>query len=445
PIVGRQQQDSGQFQFADLPTSLGTVSGTIELSEAPTFPPSPGRHYYAFRGIPYVAPPVGDLRWEAPQELSGPLSGGRLDATHFRAVCPQFDPDTDQVVGDEDCLYLNVYTPFLPGESQERLPVLVFLHGGSYMRGSANSHGAQRLMREDIIVVTVGYRLGALGFLSTGESTIPGNYGLLDQVAALQWVQRHIQEFGGEPSRVTLGGFASGASATHLHTLSPLSRGLFQSAIMMSGAGNCVWSVAHDPYEAAMDLAYDLECSTWSYAAMRECLMGKSYRQLIQAQAKEHKFVLWPMLYRPIVDKYLRDNPFLPEPLHVLMASPPPVPMPLLLGGSSYDGLIFALNSIIFSEAPGSPSQIYEEATHYTLRSMWPNVTADPAVADVVAEVLKTYYYSPQAKDNINTLLDEMTQAFTDMFFTSCIWDAAAHMAASSRAPVYTYVMGYHE
>nr|XP_027207548.1 esterase E4-like [Penaeus vannamei] len=429
-----------EFQMVDLPTSLGVITGAQEFTEQPTSPPTTGRPYFAFRGIPFAQAPTGRLRWEDPEELGeAPWPGGRLDATQHRPFCPQYDYDANQVVGDEDCLFLNVFTPFLPGHARERLPVLVFLHDGWYLKGAASSLGPQKLLREDVVLVTTNFRLGALGFLSSGDTTLAGNYGALDQVAALRWVQRNIAQFGGDANRVTLGGFGSGASFVHLHMLSPLSRGLFSGAIMMSGAGNCPWSTSQEPWEVTYDLARNLGCSTWPASSMRDCLEEKSPRDILKAQADMHRYVFWPMLFRPSVDGGLREDPFLPGSVGVLMTRPPASPVPLLIGGVPDEGILIALSEssiAIFAEGAGSPSQTYDEAARYVFESLWSNTTEDDVEA--AAAAAEAFYYSAQAKDDLSTLAEEMSEAMTDLCFTSCVWDAASYFAASSRSPVYT-------
>ncbi|XP_047480395.1 esterase E4-like [Penaeus chinensis] len=432
-----------EFQMVDLPTSLGIITGAQEFTEQPTSPPTTGRPYFAFRGIPFAEAPTGRLRWEDPEEVEeAPWPGGRLDATQHRPFCPQYDHDANQVVGDEDCLFLNVYTPFLPGHTRERLPVLVFLHDGWYLKGAASSLGPQKLLREDVVLVTTNFRLGALGFLSTGDTTLAGNYGALDQVAALRWVQRNIAQFGGDPNRVTLGGFGSGASFVHLHMLSPLSKGLFSGAIMMSGAGNCPWSTSQEPWEVTYDLARNLGCSTWPSSSLRDCLEEKSPRDILKAQADMHRYVFWPMLFRPSVDGRLREDPFLPESVESLMTQPPASPVPLLIGGVPDEGILLALTVTIFADGAGSPSQTYDEAVHYVFESLWSNSTEDDVAT--VASAAEAFYYSEQAKDDLSTLAEEMSEAMTDLCFTSCVWDAASYFSASSRSPVYTYLMTHH-
>jgi para-nitrobenzyl esterase len=209
----------------------------------------------AFRGIPFAAPPVGELRWRPPQPPA-PWSGGRAAAA-FGPPCPQIAGD-GTFMGDEDCLYLNVWTP-ANAPALSRLPVLFFIHGGGNVQGSASeqvgegSHvydGAALATDEQVVVVTTNYRLGALGFLTlpalAAESPqgSSGNYGILDQEAALAWVQANIAAFGGDPAQVMVFGESAGAVDTCMVLVSPLAAGLFSSALMESGG--CAAKTAAD-------------------------------------------------------------------------------------------------------------------------------------------------------------------------------------------------------
>jgi para-nitrobenzyl esterase len=201
-----------------------------------------------FRGIPFAAPPVGPLRWRPPQRAQ-PWSEVR-SLTEFGAHCQQalqrrLLPWTEEYMPQnrvsEDCLSLNVWTAHAGGGA--RAPVLVYIHGGAYTGGSGDVlvYDGERLAARGIVVATINYRLGVFGFLAhpslTQESPhhASGNYGLLDQIAALEWVQRNIAAFGGDPANVTVAGQSAGAGAVHLLTASPLARGLFQRAIAQSG------------------------------------------------------------------------------------------------------------------------------------------------------------------------------------------------------------------
>jgi para-nitrobenzyl esterase len=197
----------------------------------------------SFLGIPYAAPPVGPLRWQAPQPGAPWL---KLRATKFANHCPQLPGPYGVASTTEDCLYLNVYAPSNGlGDSSSngaKRPVMVWFHGGSNQVGLSDKFGPAGLVGEDVVVVTVNYRLGVLGFLShpalTAESPnhVSGNYGILDQQAALRWVQRNVANFGGDPGNVTVFGQSAGGLDIHTHLASPLAAGLFQRAIIHSGA-----------------------------------------------------------------------------------------------------------------------------------------------------------------------------------------------------------------
>jgi para-nitrobenzyl esterase len=221
-------------------TKSGAVSGVLN---------SDGR-VSVFKGIPYAAPPVGTLRWKAPQPANS--WKGVLHADHFSKNCMQkqvheFLPWTKEfmLVNDvsEDCLYLNIWTPATT--AAERLPVYVYIYGGGFTSGAGDVsvYDGEHLAEKGLIVVNMNYRLGIFGFLAHSELTAEsphhssGNYAFLDQLAALQWVKENIAAFGGDPDRVTIGGQSAGAISVGLQVVSPLTKGLFRGAITESGSG----------------------------------------------------------------------------------------------------------------------------------------------------------------------------------------------------------------
>jgi para-nitrobenzyl esterase len=198
----------------------------------------------AFLGLPYAAPPVGDLRWKAPEPPA--KWKGERDAAKFGAHCAQGPAFADMIFQDsgpsEDCLFLNVYAP-ADSTEKSKLPVMFWIHGGGYSSGASSEprHNGDFLPTKGVVLVTINYRLGVFGFLATADlakeaNGAAGNYGLLDMVAALEWVKANIKKFGGDPDNVTIFGESAGSFAVSTLMASPAARGLFQKGIGESGA-----------------------------------------------------------------------------------------------------------------------------------------------------------------------------------------------------------------
>jgi para-nitrobenzyl esterase len=269
-----------------------------------------------FRGIPYARPPVGALRWRPP--LPAQIWRGVRDAKHLGHNCIQHQPysDIDPFAAgvSEDCLYLNVWTKSLD-KSATRRPVLVWIHGGGFFAGFGGEerHSGVRLAKKGPVIVTLNYRLGAFGFLAhpafAAESPYhaAGNYGLLDQLAALRWVQRNIARFGGDPSRVTIFGESAGGMSVGSLIASPLAKGLFQRAILESGTGiNIGVGSRADAQKVAMQFAESLHVrGSGAEAAQR--LRALNPDKVLAASlhlGPEGQPAFWP-----VVDGYVLPRP----------------------------------------------------------------------------------------------------------------------------------------
>lgn len=281
-----------------LTTALGKVRGTYLTS-------SSGRIFYAFRGIPYAKPPVGDLRFKAPQPID--QWNGILNATQDGPMCPQ--PTIEPKDVSEDCLFLNIYSHALSTEKngEVRTPVIVYLHPGGFYSLSGQSKnfaGPKYLMDRNIVLVTLNYRLGSLGFLSTGTPEAPGNAGFKDQVMALKWVKLHIARFGGDPNSITLLGYSAGAVSATLHMVSPMSRHLFHKAIIMSGSSTAQGPVVSDQLHLAKRQARLLNCTDESIREMMDCLSTVSFLSKTKQQYKisliERRNRLWKYFGRHV-------------------------------------------------------------------------------------------------------------------------------------------------
>ncbi|MFD7159364.1 carboxylesterase/lipase family protein [Kribbella sp. NPDC059898] len=225
----------------------------------------------AFRGIPYAAAPTGNLRWRAPQ---APASWrGVRDATTYAPGCPQAPGIAPPGTLSEDCLYLNVSTAAL--HTPAKRPVIVWIHGGGLTADSGSNYDGTKLAKAGAVVVTINYRLGALGFLAhpalaSRPSGATGNYGLMDQQAALRWVQRNIGQFGGDPHNVTIAGESAGGLSVLAHVTSRSSKGLFQKAIVESGAF-ALEQESHAKAEAfGKDFATKVGCADQSADCLRK-------------------------------------------------------------------------------------------------------------------------------------------------------------------------------
>uniref|UniRef100_A0AAQ4Q7J6 Carboxylic ester hydrolase n=1 Tax=Gasterosteus aculeatus aculeatus TaxID=481459 RepID=A0AAQ4Q7J6_GASAC len=254
-----------------------------------------GRHKngaYSFKGVPYAAPPVGDLRWAPPAEPA--CRAGVTDAGRFRAVCPQVRPRSGRVAGQEDCLFLNVWTPTLaPGAG---LPVVLWIHGGRLHALSGGEPGysptEQLAADTQVVYVSLNYRLNAFGFLALeilregSPKNTSGNYGFMDQIAALKWVQRNIHAFGGDPERVSIWGQSSGGTSVWTLMTSPLAKGLFHAAVDMSGS-----SVLNASLERAED--DNLVFLKRTGCRDRTCLRHLSVKQVLQHAVPWQDYPSW--------------------------------------------------------------------------------------------------------------------------------------------------------
>ena len=223
-----------------------------------------------FLGIPYAAPPVGALRWQPPQPAAR-WSGVR-DATQFGSHCPQVASPFGEASTSENCLFLNVFTPSRQRDRRHS-PVMVWIHGGALVTGGSDDYLPTNLVQDGVTVVTINYRLGALGFLAhpaladaKGQS---GDYGLMDQQAALRWVQRNIAGFGGDPRNVTIFGESAGGLSTLSQVASPQARGLFEKAIVESGSYNLTQASLASAESAGEAFAANAGCASQTAACLR--------------------------------------------------------------------------------------------------------------------------------------------------------------------------------
>jgi para-nitrobenzyl esterase len=312
----------------------------------------------AFLGLPYAAPPVGDLRWKAP-EPPAKWKGAR-DATKFGAHCAQGRVFDDMIFQDsgpsEDCLSLNVYSP-ADAKDQSKLPVMFWIHGGGYSGGGSSEprHNGDFLPLKGVVLVTVNYRLGVFGFLVTDElakegNGAAGNYGLLDMVAALHWVNANIKNFGGDPGNVTIFGESAGSFAVSTLMASPLAQGLFQKAIGESGAafpGGLALGGDTVAERAKADGAWMESIGAKSLKDLR----AMSTDQLLEAAKKKT-----PGGFPPVVDGRL-----LTEPVPDTYAAGKQAHVPLLAGWNADEGSFVAMRGMTATQWNAMADGLFKE------------------------------------------------------------------------------------
>ncbi|XP_049807722.1 juvenile hormone esterase-like [Schistocerca nitens] len=287
----------------------GTLRGTTATGVYNT-------SYTAFRGIPFAEPPVGELRFQTPRPAR--CWSGVRDATRYGSDCVQ-----QNGAGSEDCLYLNVYVPGVPQEGAQ-LPVFFWVFGGGFIfgGGSDQQYGPDFLVSYGVILVTVNYRLGALGFLSTRDAAAPGNAALKDQQLALRWVRRNIARFGGDPQRVTLAGQSSGGGSVSLHLVAPHSAGLFSRAIIQSGNFISRQVIADEARQHAFNLGAALGFHTNDSHALVDFLRTVNATDLLVDNSlilsDEEKTILVPVVWGPSIEADLAGAFISEAPIKVL-------------------------------------------------------------------------------------------------------------------------------
>jgi len=366
-----------------------------------------------FQGIPYAAPPTGALRWQPPVDPA-PWRSVRA-ATEPGLRCIQdvrVDPDYGRPTS-EDCLNLTVWTPD-GARSDSPRPVMVWIHGGGFVNGSADIYDSRRLAaRGDIVVVTLNYRLGALGFLAhpalaerPGSPPDPGNYGLADQQAALRWVRDNIDDFGGDPAKVTIAGQSAGAISVCDHLVAPESRGLFRAAIMQSGPCQ-VQATLPAAEQISIDYATGLGCADPASAA--RCLLDLPADRLLDGPP--YVRIGAKALTGPVT-----GTQRLPGAPPELAARGATARVPVLIGSTADEFTLFVALSYLRTRTMGSYRALLAEAF------------GDQAPAVATAYPLSSYGGSIGLA---------YAAAVGDGVFACPIEDLAADLAR--RAPVYAY------
>ncbi|XP_052022993.1 pyrethroid hydrolase Ces2a-like isoform X1 [Apodemus sylvaticus] len=380
---------------------------------------------HAFLGIPFAKPPVGPLRF-APPEDPEPWSGVR-DGTAQPAICLQTDMMSSEGVKEmqltmipismsEDCLYLNIYTP-VHAQEGSNLPVMVWIHGGGLVLGSASMFDVSVLAAtEEIVIVSIQYRLGILGFFSTGDQHARGNWGYLDQVAALRWVQKNIAYFGGNRDKVTIFGVSAGGTSVSSHVVSPMSKGLFHGAIMQSGVA-LLPDLISDTSEVVYNTVANLSgCEAMDSEALMHCLQTKSKEEILAINK----------VFRTIPG--VVDGKFLPKHPQELLASKDFHPVPSIIGVTTDE---YGWTIPKFTGFNHILENITRETLPDILKSTEAQMMIPPGSSDLVMEE-----YMGDTEDS-ETLQAQFKEMLADFMFVIPALQVANFQR--SQAPVYFY------
>ncbi|KAF5288889.1 hypothetical protein FQA39_LY03768 [Lamprigera yunnana] len=399
-----------------------------------------GKSFMAFQSIPYAKPPLGHLRFREPLPLE--TWEGVLDATHEHAMCPQTDSlfHLFDVDGDENCLFLNVYTPQIV--KSKLLPVIVFIHGGGFVLDSGNPslYGPDILLDKDIVLVTLNYRLGVLGFLSTEDEVVPGNNGLKDQNLALKWVKDNIVHFGGNYDKVTLFGQSAGGASVYYHTLSPLSKDLLFAAISSSGISLASWALAEEgeSKREAKRLAEFLDCPTTSSQAIVDCLRRRDASEIVKATKLFAVYNYDPLvIFKPIVES-VKDGAFLPEHPLDIIKDDKIAQIPFMTGVTTAEG---AMKSAAIYNDSSLVKQLNMDFNKYAPVLLDYEHLYFGQNTDDFSNEIRKFYFDDKPIDN--TTKAAVTDMVSDSLFLYPARFTSVLHSKYSRSPVYFYLFDY--
>ncbi|XP_076466623.1 carboxylesterase 1E-like [Babylonia areolata] len=393
----------------------------------------------AFLGIPYATPPVGQLRFQKTVPLN--YLPTVVNATTYKPECFSTIPNERQ---SEDCLYLNVW---LPAEATPPLSVMVWIHGGGFVMGNSSSPPGMALAAEQqVIVVSMNYRLAALGFLSTGDAESPGNYGLWDQHVALRWVKDNIAAFGGDPGSITVFGESAGGKSVSFQVISPHSGHLFQRAIIQSGTALSPTALQWKPLETAVRLARAVHCPTDSHKDLVQCLRQRPAIQISGASGR-----LWGDAIRQLIDfgwSPVEDGDFVPYLYHSDGSPRPLSPAftgSLMLGNNNNEGGLLKLWRFKVASFidPNIESEL-RDAEFFTYRylpevlaQMFKSLPDDSPSFQTTSEAVTCVY-----KDSNSSTIsaEELYHQFGDQAYVAPTFLFLEQWLNASRSPVFVYI-----
>nr|XP_023018918.1 juvenile hormone esterase-like [Leptinotarsa decemlineata] len=390
-----------------------------------------GSQFYSFLGIPYAKPPIGELRFKAPQPAE-PWSGIKETVKVGDACIQREVMVSGAIQGSEDCLHLNVFTRTIPQEDSTLKPVMVWIHGGAFTQGSNDTKmfGPEYIMTEDVVLVTINYRLGYLGFLRLKDPSleVPGNAGLKDQVLALKWVQRNIKQFNGDPNNVTIFGESAGGASVHYHILSPASKGLFHKAIPQSGSVLNPWALMDPNIFEFLDF---MEKGIKDEKTALEVLKNMSVSELYEYQ--ERFLLVQPVLgvVGPVIEEPNPTAFLTKDPMEVIISGEYNK-VPMIWGYTSNEGIIFKVFQKMAKE--GKAGKMDEQPKLEDI--VPPNMKLErgcPTSQEICKKIADFYFQGENAKNQLLLL--------SDYYFVIGILSSVINHARTCHYPIFLYRM----
>jgi len=374
-----------------------TVSGGEEVGS-----------WHEFWSVPYAQPPTGSLRFKRP-EVAEPWDNLR-DATSQPPPCPQrlsAGPKTGEVIGVEDCLYLNVFTPEV--KPAKPMAVMIWIHGGAFTEGAGHYYHPRPLMKSGVVVVSINYRLGGLGFLNFGNRHVMGNQGLWDQALAIEWVRENIGEFGGDPERVTIFGESAGGMSVHAQVLSHVNQGKLAGAIAQSGTMLAYQMERLPPRRVqatAREVSSKLGCGGQLTKATLSCLQDVPIERLMDVTSSPDPAADDQPAWGPIVDDF-SSKPFMPIPPLEAMMEGKFNRVPFISGTVEHDGALF----VPFAKPL---LKYWSEAGPRMIAAIKDNRNPTTEEHRQIANILWNYYNHKSANKTLDRCLSDM---LTDGYF----------------------------
>lgn len=426
--------------YLNVITSSGPVRGNLLFTAIETRP------YYSFKGIPYAHPPANTRRFLPPVPVEKWKT--TRDCFAFGSVCLQFNPlNKTQLIGDEDCLFLNIYIP--AGENNIALkPVMVYFHGGAFFFGSGNDdlQGPDLLIEEGVILVTMNYRLGVLGFMSLGTPEYSGNQGLKDQQLALKWIQLNIRRFGGDPTGITIFGQSAGSASSLFHMYAPGSRGLFRQTIQMSSTFD-IWTIfqKRNNFQDMRQFAIDSNINISYYAELVDFLINVDAVNIITAFPivqfyPDRSPIEITSKWLPIVEDASALEPFLVfNPTHPLFRNSFDQDINVMLGYTTSESLFY--NSVDCNHPDLLDN--FNKNFAIVLPSIYFNRDYNSTNYRRAAAKIRDYYFPNGIAVNANRdSIQSFVELMSNVFQNYPIDRRARLLANHSRAKVFFYRFG---